>query len=1079
MGSQLIAEGTAADPVVFTSLADDTYGAGGTFDTNNDGGATAPAAGNWGGLYFAPTSQGSIDQAQIAYAGGQVSIEGTFTQFAPVDIRQATVRITNTTFRDNTAAATAANDNRNGRGQIVEPGIVYVQFAQPVIADNVFINNSKNGDGSTNSAAAISIDVNSLNSLNVPDWGRSTGPADILSQYAGNFGPLVRGNELADNSINGMLVRGGILTTEGVWDDTDIVHVVEDQIVVPNLDTYGGLRLQSSPTASLVVKFSGASAGLTATGTLLEITDRVGGTVQVLGQPGHPVVLTSLSDDTVGAGVDPATGNVVTDTNNDGYNSAPQPGSWQGITLDQYSNDSNVAVAVETEPATGSQDENGTINTAQPLGELATTTQGGDDVLRLGFEVHGSIASDRANDIDIYSFQATAGTPVWIAVDCTSFSLDSVLQVIDADGNVIATSDNWREELGTATSLDSSGWSYQDVYSTNPRDPGLHVVLPGPAGQQRTYYVRISSGLADGLHVQADYPLLQLGGSIADGDTFTVTGSGGPLTFEFTTTGQVAVNNIAVLIPSGATAQQAVDAAIAAIANTKSGVDAVDVGNGRIAFLNASAASAVSSAITVLSNSPLIDFDSIVNDGDVLTVAYPGGTWNFEFDSDGKVTAGNIPISFNPGDSIDTIRDDAIAAINAVIGGGHAVSAGDGKMMLVGATQVSMQGLRTSGEYQLQIRLQPVYDHPGSTVQYADIRYATDGIKTIGLPGDTPLSSNVSETENGAGSDDSQATAKPVGNLLQSADGSITLSGSLNDNGTQRNVNWYQFTVNYGDTINSYSTTGSAYPVVFDMDYADGLVRPDTSLWIFDAQGHLILDGTDSAIADDQPTPGSSDPTSNLNAGSVGTHDPYIGPVYLLEGQTYYVAVSSYDVTPQVITASVNNGPEIMPSIRLEPVDSVQRVAEDNIGSEGDSGITPPPQTTLFPYNTNPNLSTTQNLDLSAVPYNFSDVVLYVLTDSGLETVDPFTGAVETTLGSPTGTTAQTPATWRLFRERTMTVLPAPAAALSIPSPAAPSATPPIRTPPPACSARSIRERERPRPNSRTASSPIAIRPHS
>ncbi len=421
MGSQLIAEGSADHPIIFTSFADDTYGAGGTFATNNNGNATTPSPEDWGGLYFAPTSQGSIDQAQIAYAGGQVSIEGTFTRFAPVDIRQATVRITNTTFHDNTAVAAAANDNRNGRGQIVEPGIIYVQFAQPVIANNVFVDNSKNRDGTTNAAAAISIDVNSLNSLSVPDWGRSTGPADVLSQYAGNFGPLVRGNELADNSVNGMLVRGGMLTTEGIWDDTDIVHVVHDQIVVPNLDTYGGLRLESSPTQSLVIKFSATNAGLTATGTLLEITDRVGGTVQVLGQPGHPVVLTSISDDTVGAGADPKTGKLVTDTNNDNYNSAPNPGDWQGITLDQYSNDSNVAVAVETEPATGSQDENSTVDTAQPLGALATTTQGGDDVLRLGFEVHGSIASDRANDSDVYSFQATAGTPVWIAVRSHEF----------------------------------------------------------------------------------------------------------------------------------------------------------------------------------------------------------------------------------------------------------------------------------------------------------------------------------------------------------------------------------------------------------------------------------------------------------------------------------------------------------------------------------------------------------------------------------------------------------------------------------------------------------------------------------
>ena len=87
-------------------------------------------------------------------------------------------------------------------------------------------------------------------------------------------------------------------------------------------------------------------------------------------------------------------------------------------------------------------------------------------------------------------------------------------------------------------------------------------------------------------------------------------------------------------------------------------------------------------------------------------------------------------------------------------------------------------------------------------------------------------------------------------------------------------MDWYSFTVDYGNTIEritGLTTKGSAYPVVFDMDYADGLVRPDTSLWIFDDQGHLVLDGTNSALADDQPTPGGGTATSNLSARLGGT----------------------------------------------------------------------------------------------------------------------------------------------------------------------------------------------------------------
>ena len=202
--------------------------------------------------------------------------------------------------------------------------------AQPIIVDNVI----RNGEG-----AAINVNPNALNREWVSDPGRMTGFVSQIDDYGDNQGPLVRGNLLDGNAINGMIVRGEILTTQSVWDDTDIVHVVLDEVIVPDHHESGGLRLESSGAASLVVKLSGSNAGLTATGREIDNDDRAGGSLQVIGQPGFPVVLTSLRDDSVGAGFN-AEGRTLTDTDNNGNRSDAEgslprgPEVTNGTTID-------------------------------------------------------------------------------------------------------------------------------------------------------------------------------------------------------------------------------------------------------------------------------------------------------------------------------------------------------------------------------------------------------------------------------------------------------------------------------------------------------------------------------------------------------------------------------------------------------------------------------------------------------------------------------------------------------------------------------------------------------------------------
>lgn len=832
IGSTLIAEGKDGIPVIFTSRRDDRYGASGSFDTNNDG-KSSPNAGDWGGIIFGHLSKGSIDHALVTYAGGITNVAGNFAGFNATEIHQADVRITNTVYEQNASGfGGQASANRDGRG-FNEAAVIFVRGAQPVLIGNIFRNNP------TPNTPVISINANALTTDSVLDNGRQRGLADRLTEVVDNMGPLVYGNFIGNNTLNGMDVRGQTLTTATVWDDTNIVHILRDEIIVPDLHVFGGLQIKSRPTESMVVKLSN-NAGFTATGRPLEIDDRIGGIIQVLGSPGFPVYLTSIADDSIGAGFDP-NGQALNDTNGDGP-SLGSPGAWRSIRLDKFSHDRNVESSIEQEsPRVTAPGNNALPANAQSLGILAPSDQAGDDNSRLGFTVQGVI--NEKSDIDVYSFTADAGTEVWFDIDRTTNALDTVVELINGNGEIIAQSDNSYDEaigsyevyknpelitLNHVNSLPRDSFfpkngngTYTDFYSTNPFDAGFRIVLPGAKGEPNKYFVRVRSSNIDSLDPVANRADLQDPSKIRDG--------------------------------------------------------------------------------------------------------------------------------------------------------------------------------KTTGRYQLQVRLRELDEWGGSTVRYADIRYATTGIEVLGMPIHSPLLGEAIEPLV-AGSDPLQIpiTAINLGNLANSDRAALSVASNIS---AKDDVDWYRFDIN----IDSIQGSGLAQHLatIIDVDYADGLSRPNTSFWLYyDAQGtgngsgqpqllRLMAAGTDSNVADDRPGTLNGSNMSDMSRGSVGFLDAYLGSTELKAG-TYFLAVTNNSLVAsdfqQWQVANPSN-----PLARVEPVNSIYKLTEDRFNMAS--------ATTAFGP-----LGVAFTGGQNRIDYHLGDVVLFVSrpnaggTTSDLLTVDPLTGAAESTV---------------------------------------------------------------------------------
>lgn len=390
----LIVEGTADDPVIFTSFYDDSVAG----DTNGDGSNTTPAPGDWGRLRLNTSAGGSSIKNLLIRWGGGANNGSCCTNNPPADAsfsaemntlplieglmverslsRGGLVKVTGgfaTTIRDsvfrlnagNGLELTAANGpvtlERMTAEQNNSDGLAVTTGGAVTISDGVFANNNARGlVVSTTGKATLTGNSSTGNAGYGLDIAARSDSSVTLNEFSGNhtqvrMSPALTENIVNDNTIlnteRGVVLTGGTVDITTTWPDPGYVYVMEGDVTVQ-----AGSTLTIDPGTVLKLQvgrgYSSQDRDLIVAGSLI-----------ANGTAAEPITFTSLYDDSVGG-----------DTNLDGVATSPARGDWGRVAFTNGSGGSMKNVVLRY----GGGGNNGTCCTNDPATDATVSVNDSD-----------------------------------------------------------------------------------------------------------------------------------------------------------------------------------------------------------------------------------------------------------------------------------------------------------------------------------------------------------------------------------------------------------------------------------------------------------------------------------------------------------------------------------------------------------------------------------------------------------------------------------------------------------------------------------------------------------------------------